>query len=206
MDSQWLKTQFSACPGKNKAGLAATLGINASAISKMLAGTRQIKANEYIAMRRYFGLPVDGAAAGAVHDANRYVVAPLLSGNGQGLDDKAEQPDGDAWVIPAQLLKTRTNAAPDKIKIFTVHESAMAPDFMPGEHVLVDISDKTPSPAGIFVVSDGIGHIVRQCEYVPHSRPPTIKISAANTKYESHTLPLSQAGVIGRIIAKLQWL
>jgi len=83
MDSTWLKTQFKLNPEKNKAGLAKVLGLGAPAISKILAGERQIKAAEYMLMRRYFGLPVDGesAAQGSSsraggHD-DRYVLEPL---------------------------------------------------------------------------------------------------------------------------------
>jgi hypothetical protein len=33
-----------------------------------------------------------------------------------------------------------------------------------------------------------------------------VKLSAASGKYDSHTLPLKDAGLVGRLIAKLQWL
>ena len=82
----------------------------------------------------------------------------------------------------------------------------MAPELLPGETVLVDLSDVTPSPPGIFVVADGLGHIIRRCAHVPQSNPPQIRITAADTQYESHTTDLARAGIVGRVIAKLQWL
>lgn len=199
MDSEWLKTQFRLNPDKSKADLAVALGIGAPAISKMLAGTRQIKAGEYVQMRRFFGLPADGDSA-AGGRKGRYVLEPL------GLKEKDTATDGDSWVVPANLLSGRTAAAPDKIKIFTVAESAMAPDFAPGEQVLVDLSDQKPSPPGVFIVSDGIGHIIRRCEYVPRSQPPQVRLSTASGKFEPHVLPLKDAGLIGRVIAKLSWV
>ncbi len=60
MDSQWLKTQLAYNPSKNKADLAKAIGVQPSGISKILAGTRQIKTHEYIAMRKFFGLLIDG--------------------------------------------------------------------------------------------------------------------------------------------------
>ncbi len=199
MDDEWLKTQFLLNPDKSKADLATALRLDPPAISKILAGKRQIKAQEYMSMRRYFGLPVDGERAVGMHS---YHLKPLAS----GLQEQAVDQDDAAWVMPASLFETRTKAPPEQIRIFAIQESAMAPDFMPGEQVLVDLSDRQPSPPGVFIVSDGLGHIIRQCEYVSHSEPPEIKLSANNRKYDPYTLLLEKADIIGRVIAKLEWL
>lgn len=203
MDSEWLRAQFRLHPDKTKAGLAQALGLEAPAVSKILAGTRQIKAQEYIAMRRYFGLPVDGekAARGGAHPA-AYTLSPLAP----GLKDGEAAMDENAWVMPASLFAARTRAPPDKIRIFPVQENAMQPDFNPGEHVLVDLSDQKPSPPGVFVVSDGMGYIIRQCEYLPHSKPAHVRLSARNPRYDPAVVELPRAGIVGRVIAKLEWL
>lgn len=201
MDTEWLKLQFRLRPDRNKAGLAEALGLGASAVSKILSGGRQIKAAEYVAMRRYFGLPVDGDRA--ARPADHYILAPLPAA---GMKEKEAPLPEDSWTMPARLLKPHTAAAPEQIRIFTVQEADMAPDFLPGEHVLVNLSDTMPSPPGVFIVSDGMGHIIRRCEYVPHSSPAMVKMSAASGKYDSHTLALKNAGQVGRLIAKLQWL
>jgi transcriptional regulator with XRE-family HTH domain len=199
MDSLWLQTQFRLNPEKTKADLADALGLDRPAVSKILAGTRQIKAAEYAAMRRFFGLPVDGERA--ARPGATVTLQPLttgLSDNNAGVDD--------GWVMPASVLAQRTRGKPENIRIFTVQERAMVPELMPGETVLVDMADVTPSPPGIFVVADGLGHIIRRCAHVPQSNPPQIRITAADAQYESHTIGLSRAGIVGRVIAKLQWL
>ncbi|MBU0859628.1 MAG: LexA family transcriptional regulator [Alphaproteobacteria bacterium] len=200
MDNQWLHTQFTLHPDKTKADLARALGLDRPAISKILAGTRQIKATEYAGMRRFFGLPVDGERA--VDRGQSYVIQPLES----GLKEPAVAGGADAWVMPASLFAHRTRTAPENIRIFTVQDNAMRPDLMPGETVLVDMADVTPAPPGIFLVSDGLGHIIRQCAPVPQARPPQIRLSALNAQYESYSLSPDRAGIIGRVIAKLQWL
>lgn len=206
MDANWLKTQFRLNPGKTRAGLAKALGLEAPAVSKILNGTRQIKAQEYIAMRRFFGLPADGEkASGAARnaDSGAYTLAPLES----GLEDAGSPAAGaESWTIPAHIFRQRTKAPPEQIRIFTAQESVMAPDVLLGDPVLVDLSDRTPSPPGIFIVSDGLGHIIRRCDYVPHSDPPQIRLSTSSGKAEPLTLPLGKAGILGRVIAKLQWL
>ncbi len=202
MDTEWLKTQFKLNPDKTKAGLARALGLEPPAVSKIISGRRQIKAHEYVAMRKFFGMPTDGARAAQADMGRSYVIGTLDT----GMQEKAPQGEDDAWVMPAHLFENRTKAPPEKIRIFTVHGDAMLPDFKAGEQVLVDLSDVKPAPAGEFVVSDGMSHIIRQCEYVPHSDPPEIRLSALNKKYEAYNVPLEKAAIIGRVIAKLQWL
>ena len=132
MDSQWLKTQFQLHPDKSRADLARALDLDPPAISKILAGGRQIKAHEYIAMRRFFGLPVDGDRA----VSGGYRLSPFA--HDRGLSDRTATSDQDAWIMPAKLLESKTQAPPDKIRIFTVQDSSMEPDFMTGAQVLVD--------------------------------------------------------------------
>lgn len=204
MDSSWLRAQFRSNPEKSKADLAEALGLGAPAVSKMLADRRQIKAQEYLAMRRFFGLPVDGeSAAREVTGDRRYVIDPLVANMGE----KDYAPDQqDAWIMPASLLQGRTKAAPGNIKIFAVQEKTMTPDFLPGEHVLVDLSDTQPSPPGVFIISDGLGFIIRHCAHIPYSQPPIVQLSTASDKDEPYRTTLDKAGIIGRVIAKLEWL
>lgn len=199
MDYKWLKAQFRLHPDKAKADLAEFLSLEPPAISKILAGTRQIKAGEYHAMRRFFGLPVDGEMAmGRRMQARSYVLQPL--------QENYKNPETGSWVMPAALLSKGTKASPENIRVFQVADNTMIPDFQSGEHVLVDVSDIRPAPAGIFILSDGFGHVLRHCELVPHSRPPKVRIMTVNKNYEPYIVSLKSAKLIGRVIAKLEWL
>ena len=200
MDAQWLKKQFEYSPKRSKANLAKALGLEPPAISKILNGTRQIKAQEYIIMRDYFGLPNDGEKS--EHSANSYTLKPL-SGS-KGLSDNA-QPEQN-WVIPAGLITQRTDAPQNQIKVFKIQENMMSPDFNQGEHVMIDLSDNTPSPAGIFAVSDGFGTMIRHCEFMAGSKPPTIRVSANQQKFQPQILRLGEFKLLGRVIAKMQWM
>lgn len=202
MDSQWLITQFALNPAKTKAGLAQALGLEPPAISKILKGMRQIKAQEYAAMRHYFGLTHDGESATRPHK-DSYILTTL--GSGESLQD-AGPANITEWIIPSNILSGRTKAPSDQIKIFEVRENTMEPDFRRGEHVLIDLSDKRPSPPGVFVVSDGFGHLIRQCEFLPGVQPPEIKVSAKDKSFQPQILKSDEFKVVGRIIAKLQLL
>ena len=201
MDAQWLKTQFETQPDKTKAALAQALGLEAPAVSKILSGIRQIKANEYMIMRAFFGLPIDGERA--ARNDNTYVLEPLEKKS--GMLDSADDAQAD-WILPADILQKRTQSTPEHIKSFRVEDDKMAPDFKRDEHVLVDLEDCIPTPPGTFVVSDGFGYLLRNCEYVPNSDPAQIKISALDKHFQSQILNAEDFNLIGRVIAKLQWI
>ncbi len=190
-------------PDKSKAALAKAIGVQASGISKILAGSRQIKAHEYMAMRRFFGLPVDGEAAAQQRSNASYTIMPLEMG---ALHDNGPRTGDLDWVIPANILNARTQAPPDKIKIFQVRETAMESEFKQGEYVLVDLSDRTPTPPGVFLVSDGFGHMLRNCAFMPKTHPPTVRVSALQQGFMAQTLKLEDFLITGRVIAKLQML
>lgn len=154
-------------------------------------------------MRRYFGLPVDGENA----VANQSILKPL-SQDGQDtfLSDNAPSRDEQNWIIPEEILSQHTNTSPENIKIFTIKESVMEPDFKRGEPVLVDMSNEFPSPPGTYIISDGYSYLARQCEIISGSEPPEIKISARDEHFKAQVISLKDCKIVGRVIAKLQWL
>ncbi|MEM7650463.1 MAG: XRE family transcriptional regulator [Pseudomonadota bacterium] len=200
MDAQWLKTQFEMHPEKTKAELARALGLEPPAISKIISGTRQIKAPEYLIMREFFGMPVDGQRA--VHGENAVVVEAIR--DNQSLKD-GETPETN-WVMPNEIIGQHTQANAEHVKNFQVSDQMMAPEFNKGEHVLVDTSNTQPSPPGTFIVSDGYGYMLRHCEVVAKSEPLQVKISALKSSFQPQKLELDEFLIIGRVIAKLQWL
>lgn len=191
-------------PKKSKADLARALGLEPPAISKILNETRQVKAHEYTAMRRFFGLPVDGERAANAQSG--YVLEPLAAGAGMSEQATFGVETSENWIIPASVLNARTKAPSDQVKIFEVKEAVMGPDYRQGEHVLVDQTENAPSPPGVFVVSDGYGHLLRQCEMIMGSSPPAVRISARDEDFISQTIALRDIQIVGRVIAKLQWV
>lgn len=209
MDSQWLKMQFELNPAKSKSDLARILGLEPPAVNKILNGSRQIKAQEYMQMRQYFDLPVDGES-NTKNQARGYVVKPLSYKDikRSALHDSApnNHTSDNNWVIPTKVLEKRTDSPPEQIKIFEVHENTMEPDFSKGEHVLIDTSNQVPSPPGIFIVSDGHTYLLRYCEIIPNTKPEKIRLTANHKMFQPQTLEQGDFEIIGRVIAKLQWL
>lgn len=160
MNNYWLKTQFSRYPGKTKSGLAKALGLEPPAISKILNGTRQIKAREYAIMRDYFGLPANNDNV----TKNNHRLQSFRTA--VDLIEKSCNGRADDWFIPINVLHDK-GKTPDKIRIFTVEDDLMLPEFKRGDSVFVDLTDCCAAQSGVFVVSDGFGAMIRECTALP---------------------------------------
>ena len=109
------------------------------------------------------------------------------------------------WMMPRELLRLATVSGEDRVKIVSVVGDSMAPTFNPTDRIMVDTSDRHPSPPGIFVVWDGLGLVVKRIEYIPHSDPATIRISSDNQRYAPYERSLEEAHIQGRVIGKWHW-
>lgn len=111
----------------------------------------------------------------------------------------------EQWAVPAELLRAHTTAGPERLRIIRVYGDSMAPMFRPGDRLLVDTSDRTPSPPGVFVLWDGLGIVVKRLEFIPYSDPPTVRVLSVNPAYEVYQRPLVEITVNGRVIARWDW-
>jgi SOS-response transcriptional repressor LexA len=124
-------------------------------------------------------------------------------GNALRIDNLSTETE--IWQVPQDFMRAQTTASPDNIRIIRIYGDSMAPLFQPGDRVLVDLSDVKPSPAGVFVLWDGLGIVVKRVEFVPYSAPPTVKLMSANADYATYERPLADIHINGRVIAKWQW-
>ena len=81
----------------------------------------------------------------------------------------------------------------------------MTPTFNPLDRVMVDLSDQTPSPPGVFVIWDGLGLVVKRVEHLAHSDPPRVRITSDNPKYQPYERILGEAYIQGRVLGKWYW-
>lgn len=128
------------------------------------------------------------------------------AGGGAIVDDGDGRDPVHEWSIPAELIRSASYAPPDRIKIITVVGDSMEGTFRPFERVMVDTTDTVPTPPGIFVVYDGLGLVVKRVEYVPHSEPPTVRITSDNPRYSSYERILGEAYIQGRVLGRWQWV
>jgi transcriptional regulator with XRE-family HTH domain len=111
---------------------------------------------------------------------------------------------GEIWDLPAGALDEKYAGEAEALRCLRVGDDAMAPDFMPGDRVVVHTGDVAPSPAGVFLLWDGVGFILRRCEIVPNSKPLRVILRARNPEYGAHESPLKDVMICGRVLAKWQ--
>lgn len=110
------------------------------------------------------------------------------------------------WRVPAEVIRGYTSAPSEELKIITVYGDSMEPTLMPGQRIMVDIADRTPSPPGLFVVWDGLGLVVKRLQVIPHSDPVCVRISSDNPRYEPYERTLEEAHIQGRVIGGWRWM
>lgn len=203
--ADWLQAQFIIHKGdktKNKAALAKALGVEPSAISKILNYSRLIKAHEYVIMRRFFGLPVDGEKAAQPHAV---ASSSNITSSQHSLSDSqmAFEPE---FSIPSSIAKNSTDQTHKSLKSIRVTDHLMEPEFLRDSVVLIDPSDTTPHPSGVFAVSDKFTPMIRHCEFVSGSTAGKVNITALDRSFEPQVLKLQDFEILGRVIAKMEWV
>ncbi len=108
------------------------------------------------------------------------------------------------WSLPKQLLANQVGSD-STMRIIQVMGDSMQPEFNPGDRVMVNTADRTLSPPGVFVLWDGFGLIIKRCEMVPHSNPPKVILSSANTNYATYEMEVKELDIQGRVVGKWQW-
>jgi len=109
------------------------------------------------------------------------------------------------WQVPVDLVRGVTTAPAPALRILTVYGDSMEPDFPPGCRVMVDTSDVTPSPPGVFVAWDGIATVLKRVEHVPHSEPARVRFTSDNVRYQPYERTLDEAHIRGRVIGRWRW-
>ncbi len=129
------------------------------------------------------------AAAGVGADADMAILAQQEVGAILGVHS-----------MPSSSFREAYGVASDRIRIIPVKGNSMEPVLWPGQRVMVDITDKVPSPPGIFVIWDGLALVLKFVEVIPNSEPLRVRISSANKHFKEYERTLEEAHINGRIV------
>lgn len=107
----------------------------------------------------------------------------------------------EIWGIPDSYLAAELRTSRKRVRIIEVRGDSMEPTLEAGDRVMVDLSDRRPSPDGLFALWDGIGVVVKRLEHIPYSDPTSFRIISDNTeRHSSYERNGDEINVIGRVI------
>lgn len=104
------------------------------------------------------------------------------------------------WGFPEKWFRFTYSADPLQCLVVSIEDDAMFSDLRIGDRVIVDLTRTMPSPAGTFIINDGISWTARRLELVPDSCPPSVMMSARNPDYRSSEMLLSSINIVGRVM------
>jgi phage repressor protein C with HTH and peptisase S24 domain len=129
-------------------------------------------------------------------------VAAGLGADGDTLILAAEEAGAvlGTFTFPRTSFREMVPGSSEGVRMIAVRGDSMVPTLWPGQRVMVDTADKTPSPPGVFVIWDGLGLVLKRVELVPGSDPMRIRISSENERYTAYERTLDEAHINGRVI------
>jgi len=91
-------------------------------------------------------------------------------------------------------------AQPLVLRMITIEGDSMEPLLANGDRILIDTSQRTPVPPGIFVFCDYMGLVAERIEHEPNSEPPKDIIKSVNPDYETYERDAEEVHMIGRVV------
>ncbi len=108
------------------------------------------------------------------------------------------------WLIPLQYLRNEAKASPNHTLVMEVIGDSMQPTYMPGDRVLVDLSQNAMSTDTVYAISDGQSEPqIKRLQRVPFSEPIEVRIISDNPNLERFTVELERLTIIGRIVGHI---
>lgn len=103
------------------------------------------------------------------------------------------------WLFPESFLHS-TGTSPTQSIVGEISGDSMIPTYLPGDRVVVDLSQSEMTVDGIYMWSDGHSPPqVKRFQRIPFSDPPRVEISSDNKAYRAFEAPLSEVKIFGRV-------
>jgi SOS-response transcriptional repressor LexA len=104
------------------------------------------------------------------------------------------------WLIPSDYLRSEAKVSVNHTVVMEIVGESMQPDFLPGDRVIVDLSQTQCLHDGIYAFSDGISPPqVKRFQRIPFTNPPEVRIMSINPGYPSFQVELHRVNIIGRV-------
>ena len=104
------------------------------------------------------------------------------------------------WLIPVDYLQDEIKASPRHSTIMEVIGDSMQPTYLPGDRVIVDLSQDTISADTVYAISyDDEPPQIKRLQKIPFSDPKQVDVISDNPLLKTFTVELDKLTIIGRI-------
>lgn len=107
---------------------------------------------------------------------------------------------GKPYYFRQEWIRDRLGVTPNDLRMIFVRGDSMEPTLCAGDMILIDISKKSPTPPGIFVLFDGLGLVAKRLEFISNTTPPAIRILSDNAQYSAYERTIDELHIIGRVV------
>lgn len=104
------------------------------------------------------------------------------------------------WCLPPDYLRHELRITPERARIVEVQGDSMEPTLRPGDRVMIDTAQRSPSPGGLFGLWDGFGVVVKRLELIPNSEPPSVQLISDNDRHSAYERTADEVNIIGRVV------
>lgn len=104
------------------------------------------------------------------------------------------------WLFPQEFLRNEAKASPSQTIIMEIIGDSMTPTYLPGDRVIIDLSQNRMTSDTVYAISDGHSEPqIKRLQRVPFSDPPQVIIISDNQSLQNFTVDLERLTIIGRI-------
>lgn len=204
---EWLEALLR-LTGWSSSKLASEAGLAASTVNRFLAGAGHLLSSTSVGR---IEATAERRIRERVNAGEISIPRDMVKSNGEPADRMIMIPEIDPrrgsvemgsaeWGFPENWFRFQYGANPAECRVVAIEDDAMFGELRTGDRVVVDLSRTGPSPAGIFLVDDGVTWTPRHLELLPGVEPPTVMITARNPDYRNREAPVDGLKIIGRVM------
>lgn len=197
MDVEWIRTALRR-PGKSQAGLARALGRDPSAVTKLLQGSRQLKAAEIAKVQAYLAAQPE-ATARPDWEAEFQLVPVYDIRASAGAGSLTEDGEPIYFHMFRRQWLDRMTVSPGQLSVVQVSGDSMWDTLHDGDHVLLDRSQQNIRREGLYVIRIDEMLQIKRISMHPVSKLVTIK--SDNPSYPTYDgVSPGDLNVVGRVV------
>ena len=104
------------------------------------------------------------------------------------------------WTLPDEFIRDHLEVTQGRTFVLEVVGDSMLPTLLPGDRVIVDMSQRTFRADALYVIDDTFGEPqVKRLRRVPYSDQPTVEIISDNPSYGRDQIAADRIRILGRV-------